>query len=136
LEGAAFWLPPAETGVSMGIRTSIKVIALILSPYLPGYFKARKIMQQIDRLHLKYAPEPHYNLDNLGVLPSEWGKRLTSQLVRPFLGRAITEIAAIYTDTVTRKNMSLYEHFGFKLMEERSIKGTSITVCALRKPLP
>jgi len=136
LTAAAFWLPPAETGVSIGVRTLFKFIPLILSPYLPGYIKARKIMKQIDRLHLKYAPEPHYYLDNLGVLPSEWRKGLASQLIRPILNRAINEKVAVYTDTVTRKNVALYEHFGFKLMEECTIGGSEITVWALLKPLP
>jgi hypothetical protein len=136
LKAAAFWLPPPETGVSIGIRSLVKFIPLILSPYLPGYYKARRIMKQIGRLHLKYAPEPHYYLDNLGVLPSEWGKGLASQLIRPFLDRAIDEKVAAYTETVTSKNVALYEHFGFKLMEECTIDGTGITICGLLKPIP
>jgi ribosomal protein S18 acetylase RimI-like enzyme len=134
LKGAAFWLPPAETGVSISIRTLVKFIPLILSPYLPIYLKARTIIKQMDRLHQKYAPEPHYYLDNLGVLPSEWGKGLASQLVRPFVDQAITEKVAVYTDTTIRKNVGLYEHFGFELMEERIIERTGIIIWALLKP--
>jgi len=36
-----------------------------------------------------------------------------------------------YTDTVTRSNVALYEHFGFECVEEAPIAGTGITVWAL-----
>ncbi len=41
-----------------------------------------------------------------------------------------------YTDTVTRSNVALYEHFGFQSMEESAIPGTGLTVWALRRPTP
>jgi len=40
-----------------------------------------------------------------------------------------------YTDTVTRENVPLYEHFGFKCVEENHIASTGITVFALRRPI-
>jgi hypothetical protein len=39
-----------------------------------------------------------------------------------------------YTDTVTRSNVALYEHFGFQSVAESPISGTNITVWALRRP--
>ncbi len=41
-----------------------------------------------------------------------------------------------YTDTVTRSNVALYEHFGFQCVEESAIPGTGLTVWALRRPIP
>ena len=40
-----------------------------------------------------------------------------------------------YTDTVTKANVPLYEHFGFELMEAGPVAGTGITVYALRRPI-
>lgn len=40
-----------------------------------------------------------------------------------------------YTDTVTRSNVALYEHFGFQCVEESTLPGTGITVWALRRPI-
>jgi hypothetical protein len=38
-----------------------------------------------------------------------------------------------YTDTVTESNVPLYELFGFECVERNPIKGTGITVYALRR---
>ncbi len=82
-------------------------------------------------MHKKYASEPHFYLDNLGVLPSTRGQGLSSRLIRPFLEMADIQKVIAYTDTVTRSNVALYEHFGFECVEEAPIAGTGITVWAL-----
>lgn len=86
-------------------------------------------------LHKKYANEPHFYLDNIGVLQSARGKGLSSKLIRPFLEMADARKMIAYTDTVTRSNVALYEHFGFKCREEVTIPGTGITVWALCRPV-
>jgi len=37
----------------------------------------------------------------------------------------------VYTDTVTRSNVAMYEHFGFECVEENAIPGTGITTFGL-----
>ena len=69
----------------------------------------------------------------IGVLPSERGKEVSSKLIRPFLGKANSEKAIVYTNTVTRSNVAFYEHFGFQCVEESAIMGTGTTVWALRR---
>jgi GNAT superfamily N-acetyltransferase len=86
-------------------------------------------------LHQKYASEPHYYLDNIGVLPAEQGKGYSSRLIRPTLDKADAEKTIVYTDTVTQANVRLYEHFGFQTMQDSPIEGTGITVWALRRPV-
>jgi GNAT superfamily N-acetyltransferase len=103
--------------------------------YPIGYFRARAILKQIDALHDKYANEPHFYLDNIGVLQSARGKGLSSKLIHPFLEMADAQKVIAYTDTVTRSNVALYEHFGFQCMEETAVAGTGITVWSLRRPV-
>lgn len=86
-------------------------------------------------MHKKYAHEPHFYLDNIGVLPSARGQGLSSKLIRPFLERADSQKTIAYTDTVTRSNVALYEHFGFQCVEESAVSGTGLTVWALRRPI-
>jgi GNAT superfamily N-acetyltransferase len=103
--------------------------------YPIGFFRARRILREIDTLHTKYAPEPHFYLDNLGVLSSARGKGVASRLIRPFLEMADRQNVIAYTDTVTRQNVPLYEHFGFQCVEQSPVSGTGITVFALcRRP--
>jgi hypothetical protein len=56
-------------------------------------------------------------------------------LIRPFLEKADAEKVSVYTDTVTRSNVSQYEHFGFQCIEECAIDGTGISVWALLRPV-
>ena len=131
LVGVAFWLEPAIDDLSISIPSMRLFFPLLFTSYPIGYIKARRIIKQTEILHQKYTGEPHYYLDNLGVLPAEQGKGIASRLIYPFLEKADTEKKIVYTDTVTRTNVGLYEHYGFKVMEECLIEGTGIIVWAL-----
>jgi ribosomal protein S18 acetylase RimI-like enzyme len=135
LKGVAFWLEPAKADISVNLKSLGLFIPLLFTFYPIGYFRAQTIIKQTDQLHQKYANESHYYLDNIGVLPREQGKGISSRLIRPFLDKADEEKVSVYTDTVTWKNVSLYEHFGFERVEECAIGKTGITVWALRRPV-
>lgn len=134
LAGVAYWKFPGQADVSISIKSFGKLLPLLLSYYPIGLFKARAVIEQTEALHREYASQPHFYLDNLGVLPSARGQGLSSQLIRPFLDMADIQKTISYTDTVTRGNVSLYEHFGFECVDERAAPGTGITVWALRRP--
>jgi ribosomal protein S18 acetylase RimI-like enzyme len=136
LKAVAYWKSPDEADLSISIKSLSIYIPLLFSYYPIGYFRARAVLKQIDALHEKHTAEPHYYLDNIGVIPSAQGEGLSSKLIRPFLEAADSEKVIAYTDTVTRSNVALYEHFGFQCVEECAVEGTGITVWALRRPIP
>lgn len=136
LQGVAYWKFPDQENLSISLKSIGKFIPLLFTFYPIGFYRARAILEQIDNLHKKYAHEPHFYLDNLGVLPSAQGQGMASKLIRPFLALADEQKVIVYTDTVTRSNVGLYEHFGFECVEESAIKGTGITVWALRRLVP
>jgi len=136
LLGVAYWQYPGQDDLSISLKSLIKLLPLLLTWYPVGYFRARSILSCTDLMHKKYASEPHFYLDNLGVLPSARGQGLSSRLIRPFLEMADNQKVISYTDTVTRSNVALYEHFGFECLEEATIEGTGVTVWALRRPVP
>jgi ribosomal protein S18 acetylase RimI-like enzyme len=135
LQGVAFWIEPTRPDVSISVRSLGLFLPLLFSMYPLGYLRARAILKKIDLQHQKYAAEPHYYLDNIGVLPSARGKGYSSRLIRPFLEKADLDKAITYTDTVTRANVGLYEHFGFQCMEECPVDRTGITVWSLLRPV-
>ena len=136
LQGVAFWKSPQQENLSISVKSLGKLIPLFFSLYRAGYLRGRPIMQQIDALHKKHADEPHFYLDNLGVLPRAQGQGLSSKLLRPILKMADEQNVICYTDTVTKSNVSLYEHFGFECVETCEVAGTGVTVWALRRPAP
>jgi ribosomal protein S18 acetylase RimI-like enzyme len=135
LKGVAFWMEPGMPVASITLISLSSFLPLMFTSYPIGLIKARKILEQTDIMHQKYVADPHFYLDNIGVLPAEWGKGYSSLLIRPFLEKADAKKAIVYTDTVTRSNIGLYKHFGFECMEECAIDGTGITVWALRRPI-
>ena len=135
LKGVAYWLEPSKADISVNLKSLGLFLPLLFTFYPLGYFRAKAIIKQTDLLHQKYASEPHYYLDNVGVLPSEQGKGISSRLIRPFLEKADEEKVSVYTDTVTSSNVSLYEHFGFQCVERYTVAKTGITVWALLRPV-
>ena len=134
LQGVAYWEFPGQESMSVSVKSLGKFLPLFFTPYPIGYFRARAALNQLDSLHKKYANEPHFYLDNLGVLQSARGRGLSSKLIRPFLEMADSRKVIAYTDTVTPANVPLYEHFGFQCVEQSHIPSMEITVFALRRP--
>jgi GNAT superfamily N-acetyltransferase len=132
LEGVAVWSFPNKPEASASPKDLLSFLPVLFSSYVIGARRARPIFHQIDANHKKHAPEPHYYLDNLGVLASARGKGLSSRLIRPFLEMADSQKVIAYTDTVTDANVPLYEHFGFECVERNPIEGTGVTVYALK----
>jgi ribosomal protein S18 acetylase RimI-like enzyme len=133
LQGVAYWKSPQQENLSISVKSLTLFLPLLFTIYPIGYFRAKAILQIIEELHKKHADEPHYYLDNIGVLPAAQGKGIASKLIRPILHMADSQKAIAYTDTFTRANVALYEHFGFQCVEQRLDTRTGITVYALRR---
>lgn len=134
LQGVAYWKSPNQDNLSISVKSLTLFLPLLFTLYPIGYFRAKAILQKIDELHKKHADQPHYYLDNIGVIPNAQGKGVSSKLIRPILEMADSQKVITYTDTVTQSNVALYEHFGFQCVEQSPIANTGITVWALRRP--
>ena len=135
LQGIAFWKFPGQDSLSISVKSLGKLLPLLFTMYPIGYFRAGDVLSQIDALHTKHASEPHFYLDNLGVLASARGQGLSSALIRPILQMADEQKVIAYTDTVTKSNVPYYEHFGFQCVEESFIEKAGITVYAMKRPV-
>ncbi len=133
LQGVAVWSFPNKPEASATLKDLLSFLPVLFSPYPFGVRRARDVLGQIDANHKKHASAPHFYLDNLGVLAPSRGQGLSSKLIRPFLEMADSQNVIAYTDTVTRSNVPLYQHFGFDLVEENFIASTGITTYALRR---
>lgn len=133
LQGVAFWEFPDQPSTSISLKSLGKFLPLLLTMYPIGLLRSRGILKQIEVMHKKYAAEPHFYLDNIGVLNTARGQGLASKLIRPFLAMADEQKVMAYTDTVTPANVPLYEHFGFRVADKATISG--VTVWALRRPV-
>jgi ribosomal protein S18 acetylase RimI-like enzyme len=135
LQGVAFWKFPDQAELSVSVKSLGRLLPLFFTLYPIGLLRARTILAHVERMHEKYASQPHFYLDNLAVLAAGRGQGLSSKLVRPFLAMANERKMNVYTDTENRANVPLYEHFGFQVMEEAPIGDTGVTIWALRRPI-
>jgi len=102
-----------------------------------GMWAARsfKVGKAIDTMRRKHAPDPHVYITLLAVLPEHHGKGHARKLLAPLFKNADAGRIPCYLETFKAKNVTIYEHLGFELLEECPVHGTPLTLYAmLRKP--
>ena len=132
LEGVAVWIP-SERGESISPWRMIRAGALSLLFRFSRDFISRQspITGFIDEAHKRHAPFRHWFLQAIGVDPAYQGKGYAGKLLKPMLARIDREKMPCYLDTEEEKNVSIYQHYGFRVLEEVEIPGTGIILRAM-----
>ncbi len=121
-EGVAVWMPT-------GAKQTMGMLLRAGYPHLPLRCGWRYLLLDgrslayCEKLKKKYAPARHCYLAALAVDPLHQGKGFASLLLKPMLAKLDTEKMACYVETQNLKNVSMYQHFGFKLVHETCIPG-------------
>ena len=131
MEGVAVWISSDQYPRSM--MDSIRSIPLSISYGLfrHGIYKMKGVGDYIDSVKERLAPARHMFLQTLGVDPEHQGKGYAGKLLTPMLTRLDEEQMPCYLETLDEKNVGLYQHFGFKLVDETEIPGTPLTNWAM-----
>jgi len=79
----------------------------------------------------RIAPFPHWYLQLLGVDPEYQGQGFSSRLLKPMFSRMDKEGLPCFLETQSEKNVTLYEHLGFRVVEEGIIPGSGIRSWAM-----
>ena len=130
LEGAAVWMPPdsrltlwrvIQNGVfSFCFKMGRKYILRALPPQ---YF--------LFSIHKHHTPFRHWYLWLIGVDPMFQGKGYASRLMKPMLARIDREHLPCYVETQNENDVPIYQHYGFKIVEEAIIPGTGVGLWAM-----
>jgi len=86
---------------------------------------------EVDKLHKKHAAFPHYYLFFIGIDPAYRNKRVASRLIMPMLGWLDKKKLPCYLNTQNEKNIGLYEHYGFRVLEQLTLPDSGIVHTAL-----
>lgn len=131
LEGAAIWFPSDK--VKITIWRSIRCGVLPMIPKVG--WKLLRRMETIDNyarsIHRRHAPFKHWFLAILGVEPHLQGSGYASALLKPMISRIDHDNLPCYVETENMKNVSMYQHFGFKIVEEFKIPGYDLKLWAM-----
>jgi len=135
LEGVAVWFRSHKTITSAWrmIRCgAIPVLLRLTSDSIRRFWFFNKYASAVRKRH---APRYHWFLSPIGVDPLFQGRGYASTLLRPMLVRMDHEGLACYLDTQSEKNVAIYQHYGFKVVEEFRIPGANFNNWAmLREP--
>ncbi|HMQ29745.1 MAG TPA: GNAT family N-acetyltransferase [Chloroflexaceae bacterium] len=134
LEGVAVWSPPDKAPPQPGALLSPGLLTLAFGPFLAALPRAAPIFSRFEALQRRHAPEPHYYLSIVGVVPGAQGRGLASALIRPVLAQADARGLTAYTETMTPENVPLYQHYGFVVREEAPVAAGELRIWALQRP--
>ena len=132
LEGIAVW-------VRLEKVASISFWRIILSgallPALKMGVKCSRRMQPffeyVDGKHKALVPFPHWYLMLLGVDPEFQGQGYASRLLRGMFPGIDEDGLPCYLETETERNVSLYQHLGFRVLDEFIVPGTTVKFWAM-----
>jgi len=131
LEGIAVWLSPGNTELSAGRQIRAGMYTLIFKEGWKVIARAESAMGYVSRVQRQRAPFPHWYLFLLGVNPAFQGKGHASTLIKPMLARMDEEHSPCYLETENPKSLPIYQHYGFRVLQEAIVPGTEIRQWAM-----
>jgi ribosomal protein S18 acetylase RimI-like enzyme len=131
LEGIAAWLPPDNAIASMWKLIRSGALLLMIKLGIESGRRASMFSRYLESMHKRDVPFPHWYLWNIGVDPQFQGKGYASKLLRAMFGRIDKEGLHCYLETQREANLSLYQHYGFKVVEQFIVPGTEFTNWAM-----
>jgi len=135
LEGVACWLPSNHFHIGKWSLLTTVPCFDVLGFLISGGGPMMSAGSYADRVHERLAPFQHWYLSLLGVDPRFQGQGYSSKLLRPALDLADQQKMPCYLETNDEKDVLIYRHFGFEVLEEGLIPHTPVKNWAmLREP--
>ncbi|EKF73150.1 hypothetical protein A11A3_15147 [Alcanivorax hongdengensis A-11-3] len=133
LHGAAVWVPSHHYHRSVVdmLRFGATRMALRQSP--AALLRQIRASDHMETLHRRLIPQPHWYLSLLGVDPTQQGRGLSRELLQPMLAQADSAALPCFLDTHNPDNVSLYQRFGFQVVHEGLMPGTTVRHWAMQR---
>lgn len=135
LEGVAAWIRSDNLGTSFWKMLVSGAIWPAMKMGMEASRKMQMFSQYMERKHSELVPVKHWYLFLLGVDSQHQGKGYASTLLREMLSRIDEEGLPCYLETEVERNIPIYEHFGFDVINEFIVPDTMVKIWAmLREP--
>jgi len=131
LEGVMYCLPKEERRISnwkMVKSGAMKVPLKIGRDFVKRQAPITKVHE---KLRAKHANFPHTYLWNIGVKPEYQHNKCSSKLIQYLLSDLSERNESCYLETAVEINVSIYQHFGFEIMETVGFPDLNYTVWAM-----
>jgi GNAT superfamily N-acetyltransferase len=135
MEGIVLWLPSKHLEMNLWQRLRCGDINKQIKESRGARYRVKTFYSYTQMLHNRLIPVDHMFLWVIGVTPDYQGNGLSSLLVKPMLSRLDGEKLPCFVETHDERNVPLYMHFGFEVVNESIIPDTSLKHWALmRRP--
>ena len=135
MEGVAMWLPSEYAKMTPELMAKAGMDKLQVNIDKDFMARIKPIYDFIDKKHAQHVPFQHWYLAFIGVDPDFQGKGFAGKLIKPMLSRFRRENIPCYLETQIERNVDIYTHYGFKLLEKYYVLDTGLYFYAmLNKP--
>lgn len=125
IEGIAVWYPSEKAKMTPLRALMNDGLSLFLKVGIKSVFKMIRSYNFIYSMHDRLAPFSYWYLSLIGVDPKHQGKGYGSILLKSMLTRIDNGGLPCYLDTNDEKNVSIYRHYGFKVIETYRLPKTN-----------
>jgi ribosomal protein S18 acetylase RimI-like enzyme len=133
IEGAAIWMPPGQTTVSLGQMVRAGFLAAPLRLGVNSFLKFMRVFSRFEHEHKKTVPGDHWYLFVVGVDPPKQGQGIGSALMAPGLRKADEARLPCYLETDRPEDVIIYQKRGFEVVEKLSV-GDSPPFWTMKRP--
>jgi predicted GNAT family N-acyltransferase len=134
LTGAACWLPPEHTSVSIMRLLRTGALPTSLKMGLPALLRLNNAEDYMRHTHKRCLVEPHWYLWVIGVEPACQGQGIGGKLLRAGLERADTSGLPCYLETMNPQDVPLYQKFGFTIASEGDMPHSGVRMWSMVRP--
>jgi len=131
LEGVAAWLPSNHFPMTVWKILRSVPLSIFFNLRLDNAHKMKAFADYVDGVHKRLAPFRHWYLHIIGVAPHHQGKGYAGKLLRPMLARIDKQGLPCFLETVDERDVAIYKHFGFNVVDESIVPATGITSWAM-----
>ena len=131
LEGVAAWLPSEKVHMTLWRVIRSRGLSMQLKPGRKTASQVGSFGDYVLSIHKRHAPFRHCYLLLLGVDSIYQGKGYASTLLKAMFARIDKENLPCYVETPNERNVPVYQHFGFKVVEESIVPNTKVTNWAM-----
>ena len=126
IEGVAGWLPHDKINLTNWHYIRNGALSVVISAGKEGRKQLMRYSNLAHKKHKQHANFPHMYLYNLAIDPDHQGNGYASRLLKPMFAKLDENNLPCYLETGER-NISLYEHFGFELVEQINLPESDST---------
>ncbi len=134
MEGVMAWLPSEKAQMTMGRQIRCGVIPLALRMGLRLSMRQISSSDYMSAAHERLVPFRHAYLLIIGVAPPLQGQGYASRLFTPLFDKLDRENLACFLETHRDGNVPMYQHYGFRVLEDTTFPGSEVKNVAMLRP--